>query len=291
RVIAAGTSEGVFLTTDGGETWARISPESNRALMPVVSLAFDPLDSQVIYAGTPHLPWITADGGETWRSAASGMEDDSDVFSILVQQPLLHVFAAACSGIYRSLDRGATWAKLPEADGASYRTYQIAQHPTIHNVLFAGTAHGLVRSNDGGATWRRWSTHPTRWIAFDPRRPERIYIATDEAGLFRSDDLGVSLKPINQGFSNRRVLSMASDGETLYAASGVGIYRSKGPGASWEMLSQAPADGPAFKIVPITDSRLFALTSKFILSSNDGGRTWSRRSTPPAKSRFTDLLP
>ncbi len=220
RVIAAGTEDGVFLTRDAGENWTRISPRENRDLKPVVSLAFDPVDSKILYAGTPHLPWKTVDGGATWRRIHTGMADDSDVFSIQVDQNHpQRLFASACSGIYRSSNAGASWTKLIGAQGASYRTYQITQHPVRPNVLFAGTTLGLAKSTDGGISWRRLSHQSTRWIAFDPDRAGRIFVATDEEGLFRSDDLGESLHPVNRGFCNRRLGSLAASGGILFVNS------------------------------------------------------------------------
>src|SRR5262249_1742046 len=86
QIVAAGTDSGVFESQDGGITWSRMSPADNSQLRPVVALAFDPKDSDILYAGTPHLPWKTTDGGASWHSIASGMIDDSDVFSIQVDR-------------------------------------------------------------------------------------------------------------------------------------------------------------------------------------------------------------
>src|SRR5262249_45876924 len=206
QIVAAGTDSGVFASQDGGITWSRMSPAENSQLRPVVALAFDPKDSDILYAGTPHLPWKTTDGGASWHSIASGMIDDSDVFSIQVDRNRpQRVFASACSGIYRSLDAASSWTKLVEAKDASYRTYIIRQDPQYENVWFAGANHGTVRSSDGGTTWRRLSPFATRSIAFDPRRLGRILIATDEAGILRSDDSGKSWQPVNNGFCNRRL--------------------------------------------------------------------------------------
>jgi photosystem II stability/assembly factor-like uncharacterized protein len=55
RVIAAGAEDGVFISRDRGETWARSSSPGLSAPRPVVSLAFDPANSNIVYAGTPHL--------------------------------------------------------------------------------------------------------------------------------------------------------------------------------------------------------------------------------------------
>jgi len=297
KVIAAGAADGVFLTSDSGEHWARISPLSNPALMPVVSLDFDPRDSRVLYAGTPHLPWKTTDSGATWLPARSGMLDDSDVFSIHVD--LIRsgrVFASTCGGLYRSLNGAGTWTKLTGAKDASDRTYYIAQHPTQSNVLLAGTTHGLVKSMDGGETWRKLSSQPTRWIAFDPAQPGRIYTATDEAGIFRSDDLGESFRSINEGFSTRHVVSLAALGATLYVNAPGGfaegsVFRNTNLTEEWTKIdSISPSrEQQVLQVVPFDPSHLYLLTSRSVLVSSDFGQTWTDLGSPTS-SKLTALL-
>lgn len=297
NVIAVGAEDGIFLTEDKGEHWNRISPESNPALMPVVSLEFDPADRMILYAGTPHLPWKTTDGGQTWQETHTGMLDDSDIFSIHVDLSRhSRVFVSACSGLYRSLNQGLSWTKLAGATGASYRTYQVAQHPTLLNVWFAGTTHGLVRSTDGGSTWRKISAHVVRFVAFDPGNPKRIYIATDDAGLLRSDDLGDTMNSINEGFCNRYVFSLAALGRTLYASSPSGsaapeLFRNTDAVGTWQKIdSLSPWGGQqVLKIVPLDPTHLYALTPKTILLSSDAGHSWATLG-PPATTRLTALL-
>ncbi len=291
RVIAAGGENGLWLTRDGGETWNRMAPLDNRQMNPVVSLAFDPWDSKILYAGTPHLAWKTSDGGTSWEPIHEGMLDDSDVFSILVDdRSRRRIFAAACGGIYRSPDRGAGWTKLKEATGASYRTYHIAQDPFQPNTLLAGTSQGLVKSVDGGDTWRSLSTQSTHWVEFDPRRPNRIFIATDEVGLLRSDDAGESLQAINRGFSNRPFAAVSASGNTLYVTtSGGAILRRADPELDWEDLllissepiqpipptpSSKPDDLSIHDVVTTENGDLLAATSRGLARSKDSGLTW-----------------
>ena len=298
RIIAAGTAEGVFLTRDGGERWTRISPQSNRALQPVVSLAFDIVDSRILYAGTPHLPWKTIDGGQHWVSAGKGMMDDSDVFSLQVDETRpFRVFATACSGIYHSTDQGASWTKILDTGDASSRTYQITQDAASPNILFAGTANGLLKSADRGKTWRRLSNHATRWIGFDRSRPGRIFVATDQFGLFRSDDYGESLSQINDGFCNRRILSFATSGDNMYVHSVAGsggsdLFRRSGGSAGWENVA-LPSRLLSPQVVDIespSSEELYAITSTHLLVSPDEGRTWTAASSPTKTSRLTALL-
>jgi len=297
RVWAAGTQDGVFLTRDAGESWTRVTPLNNRGPKPVVSLAFDPTDSKILYAGTPHLPWKTLDGGASWNSIHTGMLDDSDVFSIHVDASRpLRVFASACSGIYRSSNAGRTWTKLIRAQGTSYRTYQITQDPAQPNIVFAGTTSGLEKSMDGGTTWRRLSTQSTRSIAFDPNRPGRIFVATDEEGLFRSDDLGESMHAINRGFCNRRLGSLAASGKVLYINSlqntaSSPILRLADSERTWAVVPSVTKliRKQVVRIVSVDSQRLYIVTAGGLVVSTDAGASWHELSAP-STSPLTDLI-
>ena len=140
-----------------GATWKHISPPDDPEIRPVVSLAFHPMQADIIYAGTTHLPWRTADGGNTWHSIHEGMMDDSDVFSIQVDpRNPDHVFASACSGVYSSANNAEKWTPMDTPKGA-FRTHFVALDPHHEGVVFAGTTGGLLRSPDGGHSWRNVS--------------------------------------------------------------------------------------------------------------------------------------
>jgi photosystem II stability/assembly factor-like uncharacterized protein len=245
---------------------------------------------------------MTTDGGELWKSIHDGMLDDSDVFTILVDERSPNrVFAATCGGIYRSLDGGARWTKLSEAKGASFRTYHIAQDPLQPNVLLAGTALGLVKSVDSGKTWQRLTAQSTRWIVFDPARPNRVFVATDDAGLFRSDDAGESLQAINQGFSNRHFAALAIVDHALYVTTridgGNSVLRQSDSEREWNEVSGpalqsmqsaiAPFGRPGTAVpqpalddlwihdaVATEGGALLAATSRGLAKSQDEGLTW-----------------
>jgi photosystem II stability/assembly factor-like uncharacterized protein len=300
QVIAAGTRDGVYLSSDAGKTWTHISPDDNMELAPVVSLAFDPQNSNSIYAGTPHLPWKTTDGGATWHSIHDGMLDDSDVFSINVDSSdPSRVFASACSGIYRSENAAGLWHKMFAAVGVSYRTYIIRQDPTNPNLVYAGTTFGLQKSTDGGANWKKVSSDATRSIAFDPQKPGRLYIATDEAGLQRSDDSGETFTTINNGFCNRLLPAFTATSDAIVTASIYeqthgGVYAIKPGQNEWERV--APASALPAQLLRLESAdldghvQLFALSYTSIHTSADLGRKWSAVVAPARGLKLTGFL-
>ena len=297
RVMAAGTAQGVFLSSDRGENWSRISPESNQDLRPVVSLAFHPADRQILYAGTTHLAWRTKDEGRNWESIDSGMIDDSDVFSLRVDadKPAL-MFASACSGVYRSDNAGSLWTRLPTPPGA-FRAYHVTLDPEHSGTVFAGTGLGLLKSSDGGATWRKVSDDIVESMAFDPVRKGRIYFASATAGLLFSLDDGETMQPGNRGFSNRNFTSFDGRDGTLYASSvyekNGGLFRSDDQGGAWQRITPGTlSDGENILVTAVSprDARtVYIATPHGIQKSGDRGLTWKALRTPAAADRITDL--
>lgn len=214
EVLVAGTLEGVFSSQDSGATWQRISPESNRELRNIDSLAVDPRRPETIYVGTFHLPWKTTDGGRTWTSIHSGMIDDSDVMSFLVDRTNpARVFASACSGIYRSDNGGLLWKKVQGIPFSARRTHVLAQDAERTGTIYAGTTEGLWQSEDAGASWRRVT--PADWVINSVEapisRPGRVVIGTTDLGILVSDDRGGHFRAANEGFHHRRTLALALD--------------------------------------------------------------------------------
>lgn len=290
-VMAAGTSKGVFVTRDGGENWQQISRENDPEMQDITALAFDPTDSQILYAGTPHLPWKTADGGATWRSIATGLIDDSDIFSIRVnpERPQL-VLASACSGIYRSENGGDSWVKLQGIPGTHRRTHVISEDPRSSDVIFAGTTLGLFKTPDGGKTWRHLTFEQVNWMVFNPGDPHTLYLATEYAGILKSGDSGETFLPVNVGFTNHSLNQITGAGTSVYASSNYegrfgGVFASIDGGLNWTLRANEEVlsgrNLHSLVTVPSRPEQLFAASADGVLKSSDSGRTWTRLLSQP----------
>ncbi len=286
-LIAAGADDGVYLSEDAGANWRRISPDDNRELRPVVSLAFHPADARILYAGTTHLPWRTTDGGKHWQSIHSGMLDDSDVFSIVVdaKNPQI-VLSSACSGAYRSTSAGTPWSRMPTPHGA-FRTYFVALDPSSE-AIYAGTTLGLFRSMDAGKTWTKVTDDTVKSIAFQGRK---ILMASLHHGVLISANGGETVHPVNQGFSNRSLAMVTAAGSVLYATSVYepgegGLFRSQDFGATWTHIASEHEAGNILYLAakPANPNVVFAAGHDEFFGSKDGGRSWIREAAPPGKT-------
>jgi len=300
RILIAGALDGLYRSTDSGESWERITPVGDPDLRNFESVAVDPRDPKIIYAGTWHLPWKTTDGGATWSSIRQGVIDDSDVFSITLDRTNPEtVFASACSGIYKSEDGGLLFHKIEGIPGTARRTRVLRQDQHNPQTVYAGTTEGLFKTTDGGKTFQRIT--PANFILndilLDPRNSGRVLIATDRGGVFASDDAGVTFHSANDGFSQRQITGVVAgrnDPSDLYA----GVLNDKEFGGVfhahdgvWTQMSAGLGGLGVFDLELSRRGQLVAATNRGFFLFDTGGRRWqpSRISTttkpPPAPPR------
>lgn len=97
RIVYAGTTLGIYKTTDGGTSWTTMNGGLTGGY--VQSLAIDPTRNQTVYAGTPGGIFKTTNGGATWRAIHSGV---TDIFSLAID-PIngQTVYAGTPDGVFK----------------------------------------------------------------------------------------------------------------------------------------------------------------------------------------------
>lgn len=283
RILIAGALDGLYRSSDSGESWERITPAGHPDLKNFESVAIDPRDPKIIYAGTWHLPWKTSDGGASWSNIKQGVIDDSDVFSIILDHSNPEtVFASACSGIYKSEDGGRLFHKVQGIPGTARRTRVLQQDPEDARTVYAGTTEGLFKTSDGGTSFQR-ITPPDfilNAVLVDPRDPRRVLIATDRGGVFASDDAGASFEASNDGFSERQIATVVADpkdASELYA----GVLNDKEFGGvfhahngRWSQMSEGLGGRDVFDLGWSRRGQLAAATNRGIFLYDATAGSW-----------------
>ncbi len=200
--------------------------------------------------GTPLM--VLADPVSVWC-----MAQDCEQPGTLYAGSVHNIQAGSARGktsLARSNDAGRSWQDITPRGARDEEVWALAAAPDLSDQVFVGTSHArLFRSDDGGRSFHecsafvklpgrdRWSFAPppriphVRSIAFDPLRPDTMYVGVEEGGIFRSRDRGASFEPANHNLCPdvHCVTVDPENRERIYATTGRGLYCSRNGGASW----------------------------------------------------------
>ncbi len=209
-----GGERGLYLTTDGGESWEKTLGDD--AWTGVTDIMLDPRDPDLMYAATWQRHRTVAnylgggpgsgihrsrDGGKTWEKLTTGLPTSNlgkIGIAISPQQPDV-VYAAitldrTTGGVWRSTNQGASWTKMSNtvSGGTGPHYYQeLYASPHAFDRLYLMNVRILV-SDNGGADFRELQEDrkhsDNHAIAFRPDDPDYLLVGSD-AGLYESFDL------------------------------------------------------------------------------------------------------
>jgi photosystem II stability/assembly factor-like uncharacterized protein len=176
-------------------------------------------------------------------------------------------------------------------------------------LTFVGAFHGSLQvTADQGKTWEMRNSglteHDVYSLAAVRQNGEtRLYLGTEPAHMFRSDDLGLSWRelprlrsvpsvpkwkfPVPPHIAHTKHITFApGNPNTVYACIEVGaLLRSRDGGESWEQIDGVYEDVHRLAIHPQDANRLYVVTGRGVYVSSDGGVTfeqWVARPSPVA---------
>lgn len=253
-----------FETRDGGITWD-LFMKGQVSTFWISDLAIHPRNSNLIVAAgyrkkASGAVTLSTDGGKSWeaRSDFQGVNYGCNVCVALDPNDEKMIYLAPFRkekartiplGVAKSGDQGKTWNLLN--DGLTQKdVWLISIHPGRPGILFAGTGSGkLFRSANNGLKWEDSSkgldNTSIRAIAYDPKNPDVIYLAT-YSSLFKSEDGGKSWTSKSKGMPDSWFNYIGLDPDssrTIYAAGGAGIFISLDAGETWSS-SELGSPGP-----------------------------------------------
>ncbi|MBP1655787.1 MAG: hypothetical protein H6Q31_388 [Bacteroidetes bacterium] len=206
--LFAGTNSGVYLSTNDGTNWKA----ANAGLTTARVYAFVARDTN-LFVGTSRGVFLSTDTGTTWLAVNGGLTS-TDVRALVLSGTDLHAGTAG-GGVFLSTDNGASWTE--RSVGLSKK--DVRSLALIGTNVFAGTfGGGVFRSTDGGMNWT--SANSGLWELYVQCLAVSgidLFAGTWAGGVFLSSDGGVSWTPANAGLSGTNVYALALDDSNLYA--------------------------------------------------------------------------
>lgn len=301
-IYVSGDIEGIFKTTDGGQTWRNINgnlAHSNYGADAYFTndIIIDPTNHDRIYLATSTGLFVSEVGGETWTLLypdAIATEDDASPVATVAVHP------ANPDILFMGLGNGTDGS---EADFEPFPPFE-------------GRA-GLMKSVDRGATWETVATGISNGttihsVVINPLNPEEIVLAST-SGVYRTSDGGSSWQAANSGLPHNechrlvgrnvddalhlimtvKVLGTIGDASTHSG----GVYKSTNGGTTWtDITGDLPRydvdnelfyDFWQFDVHPTDTDIIYVATvrgSSFegsgIFATFDGGATWEHLYTP-----------
>jgi photosystem II stability/assembly factor-like uncharacterized protein len=155
--IYAGTTEGFWMSTNGGGDWKVTTP---RQSFEVNAIAAHPQNPDTVYIGTNNYGvMISHDGGRNFAPSNGGYSGRRAYAILADREKPGRIYATtintATGGgyFYVSNDGGETWQLSARNMPNRLIAYSILQDRTDGNVIYLGTNYGLYRSIDRGASW------------------------------------------------------------------------------------------------------------------------------------------
>src|SRR3984957_8301647 len=289
KKLYMGTSDGhVFVSSDEGGHWSLLSRIGTGQDDVVTRILIDSRDSNRLYASTWTLylggggVYRSDDAGRTWNIIGLPKE----TVRALAQSPTHpDVFlAGSLTGVYRSTDSGANWARLTPEHHDDLRNFDsVAFDPHDDNIIYAGTYHLPWKSSNGGKDWfpikaGMIDDSDVMSIVVDPTNPENLH-ATACSGIYHSVNAAQTwTKYKGIPFVFRRTQLIRQDPQNpqvLYAGTTSGLWKTTNEN-DWKRVTPGDWVINAIVIDPNHSDRLIIGTERQgVQISENGGTTFT----------------
>ena len=195
-------------------------------------------------------------------------------------------FTNTASLIYRTDNAGASWRPIFNGNTASTyvrgTSHSVSVSPLdLNHVAAVSTGGNILVTADGGATWARRDNKVTGFAGFNSNiawaNNTVLYVASENPNgqavwVVKSTNGGASWAAASNGLPNvpiQKLLAAPDDlsGNTVYAATWLGVYRTTNGGASWTQF------GAGLPTVEVSDLYM-PRDGSFLRASTYGRGVW-----------------
>jgi photosystem II stability/assembly factor-like uncharacterized protein len=288
--VAGGTR--LRRTTNGGETWGAVGPESYPDTVDFVS-------SLVGWAASGDKVYRSGDGGETWTQQFDYGLDPGWINGLAFADELHGWFVGNSGAINATVDGGATWAVR---GSASDRAYHCVCAVTPAAGVVAGDGGALGRSLDNGVTWSwqpqsaggftgwcsavdfantttGWVTGVTASSALAPASTTILHTA-DAGATWSTQAPGTAQALLDVDFVDaNNGWAVGAGGTIIHTGNGGGAWGPQASGTTADLRGVCFSDGLNGWAVGVALDGPASTTGPVVRHTADGGATWTAQSS------------
>jgi len=182
---SGGPGSGLYKSTDGGETWDKLSKDLPESPLGRISVGVSPVDPNIVYAlieSKTSALFRSDDAGDSWKETnrTMAMAERPFYFSQIYPDPVdsLRVYKPGFD-LNVSEDGGESF-RISYVEGGrvhvDHHAFWIA--PGNNKMMYLGTDGGVYFSNDQGSAFRRANNLPVSQfykVAVDMAKPYNVY--------------------------------------------------------------------------------------------------------------------
>jgi photosystem II stability/assembly factor-like uncharacterized protein len=270
----------LFVSRDGGASWSAVPSDLDGG--NVRELAVEPGRRPALYLTLNGRLFRSFDGGRTWAEAGALFFPVEDLLSAPYG-----LLAGTAAGIYRSADRGASWAE--SSGGLNAMPVERLALDPLRSHLYAVSLGFLFKAPDGGGRWNLLPTPSSGVvgpIVTAPSRPGSVFAGTF-GSVLRSinggrewavgEDIDCAL-PISLAVDPTRdwVVYLGIDLFEVPCGQTCRTFKSVDTGSTWTCLADGLNGGGSLVVAdPRQSGVLYAESLGRLYRSEDDGRSWS----------------
>jgi photosystem II stability/assembly factor-like uncharacterized protein len=290
--------EGLYKSTDGGETWVHMNPITELPDNEALIIAEDPDYPGVLYYGSINTGiYKSWDKGETWENINAGLPVTytatiKDImFNVKNSNEIFLVGEFDSYGqVIVGTNGGENWKYLYSDIPDGSEIVSIDQDNNSPNHLYAvSTTRGFYESHDYGSTWGvvYWFSKTPSNIYVHPDLPTTIFVTIIRDGLYRSTDMGRSWEVVRDVLEDADydiLLSNPIRPQSVYVGGQNGLYYSEDFGTTWTEITETfPVFNPYVSNLvfhPTNPDILYLTSDKNIYITYNHGASWDVVKTP-----------
>ncbi len=314
RVFIGTNNYGVMVSNDGGKNFKPTN--ENFTSRFTYSITADAQDSNRLYATTQNTAtgggfvFISSNAGTTWQQAKNLDVGRVSPFSLMQDRANLDtIYLGTNLGLFRSLDRGNSWAQVTAPKPAPVKRKTVPRKRTARSsvktkatIAKVAPAPKVIAAPLPAATMPDANgllpvlNEKVKVLAQTDDGKNGIFAGT-EKGLYRTYDLTKGWEKISLGEGIDEnifvVCSTPLEPKTIWVGTAVsGVMVSRDDGETWEKVGGAPDGVPVSSIAisPTQPENMYIGTSQTFYASRDGGKTWTRRGGNLPLGNYTSIL-